>query len=139
MQITLVESEIKQALKNYINEQVNVKPGMEITVDIKATRGAEGNTAIIDIIKAEPAPVVSKPSGARVIPQAKEEPKPVETVKEDPPFVPDAKETPAQASAPESSASTDGAAAETSNAANASAEEAPAKPSKPSLFANLGK
>ncbi|AHC56579.1 hypothetical protein JJJA_0063 [Achromobacter phage JWDelta] len=141
MQITLVQSEIEQALKNYINEQVNVKEGMEIVIVLKATRGEEGTTAVIDITKPivvqAPAKTVRAVT-SKVEAAPKEEPKPTVEPKEDPPFDPDA-QAPAQASAPESSASTDGAPAQTSNAANASAEEAPAKPSKPSLFANLGK
>lgn len=142
MQITLIQSEIEQALKNYINEQVNVKEGMEITIAFKATRGDEGNTAIIDIVpSAEKVVAVAAPatptSRAKVTPvvkaaEPKSEPQPV---KEDPPFVPDAKQPEAAASAPASSESTDGAAAQDSNAEVASADV----PKKPSLFGNLGK
>lgn len=49
MQITLVEAEIKQAIKDYIHSQINIKDGMEIIIDLKATRGDDGTTAIIDI------------------------------------------------------------------------------------------
>lgn len=50
MQIIITQSEIESAIRTYIMEQVSVKPGMAITIDLKATRGAEGATAIIDIV-----------------------------------------------------------------------------------------
>lgn len=50
MQIIITQSEIESAIRTYIMEQVSVKPGMTITIDLKATRGAEGATAIIDIV-----------------------------------------------------------------------------------------
>lgn len=49
MQITIVQSEIETAIRNYIGEQINVKEGMQIDIVLKATRGDEGQTAIIDI------------------------------------------------------------------------------------------
>lgn len=139
MQITLVQSEIEQALKNYINEQVNVKEGMDIVIVLKATRGEEGTTAVIDITKpVAVVPTAPQKRAVAVKAEPKPEPQPTPEVKpsaekEEPPFDPD---TPAQASAPESSASTDGAAATTGTAENVSAEPAP---KKPSLFAGLGK
>ena len=59
MQITLIQSEIEQALKNYINDIMSVKDGMEIEIQLKATRGEEGTTAIIDIV-----PLKTKPARA---------------------------------------------------------------------------
>lgn len=50
MQITLVQFEIEQAITNYILEQVTVKEGMQIKIDLSATRGAEGFKATIDIV-----------------------------------------------------------------------------------------
>lgn len=64
MQITLIQSEIEQALKNYINDIMSVKDGMEIEIQLKATRGEEGTTAIIDIVPQKPkAPRGSRTSG----------------------------------------------------------------------------
>ena len=54
MQITLIQSEIEQALKNYINDIMSVKDGMEIEIQLKATRGEEGTTATIDIVPQKP-------------------------------------------------------------------------------------
>lgn len=50
MQITLVQSEIEQALTNYINDIMTVKDGMAISITLRATRGEEGTTAVIDIL-----------------------------------------------------------------------------------------
>lgn len=59
MQITLVQSEIEQAIKDYIHSQIKVRDGMEIKIDLSATRGADGFKATIDIVEsnaASPAP-----------------------------------------------------------------------------------
>ncbi|MNO13150.1 hypothetical protein D3C76_27760 [compost metagenome] len=50
MQITLNQLEIEAALKAYILNQININDGMEIVIDLKATRGEAGTTAIIDIV-----------------------------------------------------------------------------------------
>ncbi len=63
MKITLDQTEIEQALKNYVAEQMHIKEGMNISIDIRATRGEGGMTAVIDIAPAgtpSPAPVVDK-------------------------------------------------------------------------------
>lgn len=58
LQITLNQVEIETALKAYINDQINIKDGMEITIDLKAGRGPEGFSATIDIsAPAKKAPV----------------------------------------------------------------------------------
>lgn len=49
MQITIVQSEIEKAIIDYIKSQVSVRDDMEIDIDLRATRGAEGFQAIIDI------------------------------------------------------------------------------------------
>ena len=58
MQITLNQVEIEQALRNYVAEMVAVKDGMTIAVTIRATRGEEGTTAVIDILPEVVAEVV---------------------------------------------------------------------------------
>lgn len=50
MQLTLVQVEIEEAIRAYVNEQINVREGMRIDIDLKATRGAEGYQAFIDIV-----------------------------------------------------------------------------------------
>lgn len=82
MQITLIQSEIEQALKNYINDIMSVKEGMEIEIQLKATRGEEGTTAIIDIV-----PLKTKPARPRATGEASgksDAPRAASTAKSDP-------------------------------------------------------
>lgn len=131
MIITLNQSEIETALTKHINDLMNLKEGVHIKYDFKATRGDEGITVTLDLSNgqdtstAQTAP--AKPQ--RTAPARTQQ---VEQAKEEAPFTPDNQQA---ASGGESSESTAGAAAETQNAETASAE-APAK--KPSLFGNLG-
>lgn len=50
MLITLNQAEIESAIHNLVNEQVNIKDGHEITIELRAGRGPEGFTATIDIV-----------------------------------------------------------------------------------------
>lgn len=54
MKIQIVQTEIEEAVRDFIRKQIAVKEGMEITMDFSATRGAEGLIAAIDI---SPAPL----------------------------------------------------------------------------------
>lgn len=49
MQITIVQTEIESAIIAHIKSQVAIRDDQEITVDLRATRGAEGYQAVIDI------------------------------------------------------------------------------------------
>ena len=51
MQITINQNEIEQAITEYIESQVQLKDDQKITIDLKASRGPEGFTANIDIVK----------------------------------------------------------------------------------------
>lgn len=51
MQITLVQSEIEQALRTYVNNLINIKEGTQINIDLSAGRGADGFKATIDIVQ----------------------------------------------------------------------------------------
>ncbi len=67
MQITIVQAEIETAIRNYIQEQIVVREGMKIDIDLRATRGDAGFMATIDIVPvsaAKPAPVAEKPAPA---------------------------------------------------------------------------
>jgi len=64
MRITIVESEIHDAIKAHILSQISVKEGSQITIDLRATRGAEGFMADIEISNGTPADV--KPAAAPV-------------------------------------------------------------------------
>lgn len=50
MKITLDQTEIETAVRNYVNEQVSVKEGQRIDIDFTAGRGANGLTATVDIV-----------------------------------------------------------------------------------------
>ena len=49
MKITIVQDVIEEAIRNHILSQIAVKPGMVITMELRATRGDEGFIANINI------------------------------------------------------------------------------------------
>ena len=53
MKITIDQSEIETAIKNYIGERVALRPNQEISIGLAATRGDRGFTAEIDITDVE--------------------------------------------------------------------------------------
>ena len=142
MQITLIQAEIEQALKNYINDIMSVKEGMEIEIQLKATRGEEGTTAIIDIIPSKPKTAVrgSRVSGeaaGKSVSAVKAEPEPVKAVEPEPEPEVAVKAEPEVAVAEEAEAEPAEAAVEAEDepVEPAPAEAAPRK----SLFAGLSK
>jgi hypothetical protein len=50
MQITINQAEIEEAIRERILGQIQIKDGMRIDIDLRATRGDEGYTAVIDIV-----------------------------------------------------------------------------------------
>lgn len=63
MQIILDQNEIETAIRALVNEQVSVKDGHEITIDLKAGRGENGFSATIDIAPAGAKTDSTKPLG----------------------------------------------------------------------------
>ena len=57
MQITLIQSEIETAIKDYVHSIMHIKEGMEIDIELRAGRGENGYTANIDIVKQGAKPV----------------------------------------------------------------------------------
>jgi outer membrane biosynthesis protein TonB len=82
MQIIIVEAEIKQAIKDLILNQMSIKEGMDVEIDLKATRGEAGFMATIDIVPAKAAAPVK--AEAPAAPIAKPVTKTVEVKKETP-------------------------------------------------------
>lgn len=142
MQITLNQVEIEAALKAYILNQININDGMEIVIDLKATRGEAGTTAIIDIVpraeeKAEPMAttkvstprttvqpkekVVAATSMAEVVEKAQAEPEPEKDLPKDDP-------EPREEAEPEPEVE-----------AEAEAENPEPTTARPSLFKGLGR
>lgn len=50
MQIILIQTDIEQAIKDFINQKVTISPDNEIKIDFSPTRGSEGIKAIIDLV-----------------------------------------------------------------------------------------
>lgn len=64
MQITLTQPEIETAIINFVKSQMTIAEGQRIEIDLRATRGEEGYTALIDIVRDEvsaPAAPVAQP------------------------------------------------------------------------------
>ena len=49
MRIILVQSEIEQAIKQFVLGQIQLKDGQDVTIDFKNTRGEDGATAEINV------------------------------------------------------------------------------------------
>lgn len=90
MQIILVQSEVEQALHDYISSRLTLAEGTTIKIDLSATRGADGIKATIDLVAPGSAPVaLEAPAPAPT--------KPTKSGKEDPKVTP----APAPAAAPQ--------------------------------------
>ena len=50
MQITLVQSEIEEAISRFIRSKMTISTDCKINIDLRATRGVDGATAIIDVL-----------------------------------------------------------------------------------------
>lgn len=62
MQITLTQAEIEQAISNFVTEQVNIREGHTLDIELKAGRGPEGYTATIDIVAPTDTAVPRRPA-----------------------------------------------------------------------------
>lgn len=77
MQITIVQAEIEQAITDFIHRQINVREGMLIQIDLKATRGDAGFQAVIDIVDPTHKQDRVEPEPAQPIAVPAQEPSPV--------------------------------------------------------------
>lgn len=50
MQIILVQNEIEEAISNFIRSKMTISNNCSISIDLRATRGADGSTAIVDVV-----------------------------------------------------------------------------------------
>lgn len=50
MQISINQTEIEQAIFDYIKKRISIVEGTQVDIEMKATRGAEGFSAVIDIV-----------------------------------------------------------------------------------------
>lgn len=84
MQITLVQTELEQAIREYVGRQFVLAPGNSMSIELTATRGTDGFKATIDIIPvAVPTPILN-PS---LVPVATKAPTPL-LIQQQQPFVP---------------------------------------------------
>ena len=74
MQITIVQAEIEQAITDFIHRQINVREGMLIQIDLKATRGDHGFQAVIDIVDPNSATIASAPKQEKAEPEQTDAP-----------------------------------------------------------------
>lgn len=49
MQITITQTEIERAIREYMSRRINIVDGTHVEIEMKATRGADGFSAIVDI------------------------------------------------------------------------------------------
>ena len=80
MQSTIVQAEIEQAITDFIHRQINVREGMLIQIDLKATRGDHGFQAVIDIVDPNSTTVASAPKQEKAEPEQAPVPEPAPTV-----------------------------------------------------------
>ena len=80
MQITIVQAEIEQAITDFIHRQINVRDGMLIQIELKATRGDHGFQAVIDIVDPNSTTVASAPKQEKAEPEQAPVPEPAPTV-----------------------------------------------------------
>ncbi len=78
MQITLNQAQIEQAITDYIGARLTLAPTQALEIDLRATRGAEGYTAVVDVVDGDETPFASATATAKVVekPSSKKEPEP---------------------------------------------------------------
>ncbi len=132
LQITIDQSGIEEAIRKHIGELVQVNPGQEVSIELKAGRGENGHSAVINIGKPAAEPAQNAPNPG---------PEPTRVVRRTKPtVVPETTSEPlqetSQASAePEAGARTE----EPEDAAEETPDAAPPAAQANSLFGNLGR
>ena len=74
MKFTLVESEIQQAIQDFVAKMITLKPGASIKVEVKATRGSDGVTADVDVSMAPAVSAIVPEKPPVLAPATKPEP-----------------------------------------------------------------
>ena len=64
MQITISQKEIETAITDYVKSQVTINEDQTVSIDLKATRGADGWSAVIDIQNANAGKATKASAGA---------------------------------------------------------------------------
>jgi hypothetical protein len=85
MQIILSQAELEQAIKNYVNDLMNVREGSQLSIELRAGRGIDGFTATVDIVKSgEPIPAKTVVPVATPLSVVTAKPTPRTVIKEEP-------------------------------------------------------
>lgn len=135
MKIQIVQAEIEEAIRSYIGEQIAIKDGMQIAIDIRSTRGDAGFTAEIDISPAKNVGSEAKATGSVTTLVSAQKPKADELPKAVQELAPLGVLTPESTnSAPVETGSAEPATAEVNNEAAADAQ---AEQPKKSLFGGI--
>jgi hypothetical protein len=140
MQIVLVQTEVEDALKEYVHKRVTVPTDTHFEIDISSTRGSEGVKAIIDLVPASTTgPKVITAGRKRLTVPATQTPVPATKEPEPEPEAEPAQE-PAEPQEPQTEESEEVAEATgTEDAVSAATEPPPPAAPVKSLFANLRK
>lgn len=125
MQIIIVQAEIEAAIRAHIEQQVSIKEGMEITIDLRSTRGDAGFTANIDIVPAAPGKVKAVAQAPAPVPTP---PAAVATKKEPEAAKGNTELNQGKEQLPASEGSTAGAAADSDGTAQTAGEDVGAEP-----------
>ena len=145
MRIIVTQTEIEQAIKNFVLSQMSLAEGQDIKITLKATRGEDGTTAEVDVVLASVAqPQKSKPvtrSATTAVAQTAAAEEEVVEVPQTPETENTAEEAPVAEQDPTEPASAGtGEATSTSTVGGETAvSEADAAPKRSSLFKNLTK
>ena len=59
MIITIKQNQIEQAITNYVNSKMVIAEGQRLDIDLQATRGPDGYTAVIEVVDADAPQTVS--------------------------------------------------------------------------------
>ena len=144
MQIILVQTEVEQALRNYVASRLTLAEGTTFSIDLAATRGVNGITATIDLV--EPGQSTAAPTGSisrapstkpAAAPAVAATTKPASEVQADPATQASAAQENA-ATAQETASVQQDQAEQVAGAAEAVTEEVPAEKPK-SLFGGLSR
>lgn len=130
MQITITQPQIEEAITNYVLSMLTLKPGQELTIDLRATRGDAGYTAEIAVGPAGRAPVSAPVARTAAVRNTGGPAAAAQTTAQAEAPEPETDD------APEPEGNVEGGSAEPA-AEEAPAEEAESTGKRPSIFANM--
>jgi hypothetical protein len=67
MQITINQAEIEDAIRTFVRSQLPALGKVQIVIDLRATRGADGTTAVIELVQVKQDEVTIQQVVAKVV------------------------------------------------------------------------